>query len=801
MKKHFPKLSAFAAALFISFSAIAGGPTANLQVIHNCADPLASSVDVYVNGSLFLDNFDFRTATPFTQVPAGVSIEVGVAPSNSTSVNDTLKTFTLGPLATDSNYIVVASGTVGTGFAANPNGRSIAFDLKVVANAKTTSGNAGLVAVDAFHGATDAPGVDVRVRGGGPLLVNNLKYGDASGYLNVPPAYYQLEVITEDSALTYNTWIANVSTLGGSAAFVFASGFLTPSANNSGPAFGLYAALPNGTVIALPVRQTANVQLVHNAADPALDSVDVYVNGQLGFPNLKFRGATPYIPITAGVPIQLGIAPGNSTSWADTVKTWTYFFDADSNYVAMAVGVNGSGFAANPNGVSTALDVVVKEGTIISNGNSGIVSFCVAHGATDAPKVDVRVRSGGPLLVNNAQYKDVTGYINVPPTYYALEVLTADSVTVYDAWIANLSSLGGSGAYVFASGFLSPSNNNGGADFGLFAALPTGQVVAFPKRQTATVQFVNNSTSQDKIDVYINGAKYFGNFTQRVSSPALGIMTANFPINIAIAPGGSTSINDTFWQKTLFFSPGEFYIGTASGNVGTGFAANPDGKSTAFDLLIKTPGQLASTNSNEFQFFAIHGSPDAPTVDVKVRGGATLIDNAAYGDQTSYIGVPSGSYVLDVTDASGTTVVKSYVADLSTLAGQSGTILASGYLDPTSNNNRPSFGLFLITPSGGPFVGLPEYVGINELNKEIGLNMFPNPSNGTLNINFNLPANQQVTIDITNLNGQVIKQVTNQVLSGQQNITVDLNNLSNGMYFARITTADKTSTNKFTLVK
>ena len=39
--------------------------------------------------------------------------------------------------------------------------------------------------------------------------------------------------------------------------------------------------------------------------------------------------------------------------------------------------------------------------------------------------------------------------------------------------------------------------------------------------------------------------------------------------------------------------------------------------------------------------------------------------------------------------------------------GASGVVVASGFLDPTSNSNGEAFGLFVALPSGGDLVALP----------------------------------------------------------------------------------------------
>ncbi|MFN8322944.1 MAG: DUF4397 domain-containing protein [Chitinophagales bacterium] len=808
MKNILLKTRALLLVLLTSASAYAGSPNAHVQIFHNCADPLAANVSVYADfgfGQQLIDNnFAFREATAFLSVPSGVAITAYVKAPGASASDPAIYSQVLPALAPDSSYILVASGVVGSGFAANPNSLSTAFSIKILAPARRTAFAAGKVEFAVFHGATDAPAVDVNISNGGPTLVSNAAYGDASPYLSVNPTWYAIDVAPAGNATPVASYVADLTTLGGGSAVVFASGFLTPLNNNNGAAFGLFAVLADGTVIELPQQTNANVQVIHNCADPAADSVDVYVDGTLALDNFKFRTATPFIPLLAGVNHSIAVAPASSTSVGDALATFNGInLTANENYTVIASGVVLGGFAANPNSLSTAFDLKVLPNARNTGSNGSLIDFNVFHGATDAPGVDVRVRSGGPLLVNNAKYGDATAYLGVPPTYYQLEVLTEDSATVVNTWIANLSGLQGRAATVFASGFLTPSANNNGAAFGLFAALDNGTVVAFPIRTTAGFQLVHNAADPavDSVDVYVNGAKFFDNFKFRTASPLIqGVLTAGFPQQIGIAPGNSTSVNDTVWSATLFFNTNQNYVAIASGVVGTGFAANPDSRSTAFDVLVKTPSQTLAGNGTDFDFFVVHGATDAPTVDVKVQGGPTIVDNAAYSDMTGYLPVPAASYVVDLQDGTGTTTIASYVADLSTLGGQAGIVLASGFLTPSANNNGKPFGLFLVTNQGGPFVPLPLYNSISEEAAAIGLNMFPNPSNGTLFINFDLNETENVTVNITDLNGRVVKQVlNNSSLNGRQNLTADLSDLSNGMYMARIITSTKSVNSKFTL--
>ena len=286
--------------------------TARLQVIHNSADLAADPVDVYLwNGTtnslvVKLDDFAFRQATPFVDVPAGDSLAVIFAGSTSTSETDqAITTIPVGALAENEKYVVFANGVVDpNSYAANPDSKSTAFGLLVKAPAKEISSDSTKIQFFVLHGATDAPTVDVIARDVA-TLVDNAAYGDITDYISVPAASYILDVTPgSDNNTIVASFQADLRGLAGGSAVVFASGFLDPTANQNGKAFGIFAALANGNVVEFPAYSPkARLQVIHNSADLAADPVDVYLwNGTTNslvvkLDDFAFRQATPFVDV------------------------------------------------------------------------------------------------------------------------------------------------------------------------------------------------------------------------------------------------------------------------------------------------------------------------------------------------------------------------------------------------------------------------------------------------------------------------------------------------------------------------
>ncbi|MEJ2495471.1 MAG: T9SS type A sorting domain-containing protein [Ignavibacteriaceae bacterium] len=236
------------------------------------------------------------------------------------------------------------------------------------------------------------------------------------------------------------------------------------------------------------------------------------------------------------------------------------------------------------------------------------------------------------------------------------------------------------------------------------------------------------------------------------------------------------------------------------------YSPNPDGRSTAFTLFLNSIARESATGA-DVDFFVLHGATDAPTVDVIARNVAPLVDNAAYGDITSYITVPPAAYTLDLTLSDGTSLVQSYIADLSSLGGGSAVVFASGFLNPSVNQNGEAFGLFFALADGtvGQFSeGVTSVEDISSVTPDrytLSQN-YPNPFNPSTTISFTIPDNELVSLKIYNVLGSEVATLISQNLTaGEYNFNFEASNLASGIYFYELKAGNFAQIKKMNLLK
>lgn len=328
-------------------------------------------------------------------------------------------------------------------------------------------------------------------------------------------------------------------------------------------------------------------------------------------------------------------------------------------------------------------------------------------------------------------------------------------------------------------------------------------------QNTARLQVIHNAAdpAAEVVDVYLDGALLLDDFAFRTATPFIDA-PANQVINIGIAPGNSGSVNDTIASIPANLTAGETFVAIVNGVLNpAGFAPNPDGRNIAFQLFAKDQIR-ESGNSSDVDFIVVHGSTDAPTVDVIARGVATLVDDAAYSDITDYISVPPASYILDITPGNDpNTIVASFDANLTSLGGGSAVVLASGFLNPAANQNGPAFGLIAVLADGTVLtlptapVGIRPTQGLVPGKFELNQN-YPNPFNPSTFIYFALPQSEVVNLTVHNILGQQVEVLLSERLDpGSYEVDFDARNLASGTYFYILEAGSFRSVKKLTLLR
>ena len=642
--------------------------TANVQVIHNSPDPAASSVDVFVNGVEALSDVDYRTASPFLPVLTNEPTVIGIATASLTNTYaDTIKTFTF-DLTDGENYYIIADGLVGT-----------SFDLYPYAGARTeaTSGNEN-TDFAIYHGAIDAPSVDIFVEESGENVSDDLSFSEFEDYIEVATSDYNVQVRDETSSVTVGGYEAPLATLEleGDALLVMASGYL--NAVGDQPTFGLFAVLADGTVEELSTSM-ARAQIIHNS--PAAGAVDVWVNNVKALANVEYRTATAFIDLPVGLNQMIAVTAAESNDTVDAAIQASLNTEGQGSYYIIADG----DIANQPLGLS-----VFEGAREVATSNEENTDFVIYHGGVDAPTVDIFVEEVDANISDDLSFGEFEDYTEVETADYNVQVRDETSSVTVGAYEAMLESAGleGGALLIMASGYLNPILDQ--PSFGLFAVLANGTVIEVDQ-SNARVQVIHNSPAAGMVDIWVNNELTIENVDYRSATEF-----TDFPVGldqkIAVTLAGSLDTTNAPIQASLETKGiGTYYV-IADGDV----ANQPLGLS-----VFEGAREEATSDVENIDFVIYHGGVDAPAVDVYVEEvEANVTDDLSYGEFEDYIEVGSADYNVQVRDASSTVTVAGYEAPLASLSldGDAILVMASGYLDTTGG--LPAFGLFAVLADG-----------------------------------------------------------------------------------------------------
>ncbi|MEM6639817.1 MAG: DUF4397 domain-containing protein [Pseudomonadota bacterium] len=307
------------------------------RVVH--AAPAAPAVDVFVTApgadltaEMPLGSFSFRGDLGPVEVPAGdYQIRVTLAGDASTVVYDS------GTVALAGGGDLLLAAVQNTGTGSSPI-QLVGLD----SSADATTDNPAFEILDAatptrlrvVHASPDAPDVDVVVNDDfANPLVNDLPFPTSSGFVDVPPATYNVKVTPFDNA-----------------------GVVVIDADLDLLANEIYSVLAVGLLADIealvlsedprPVATAAKVRIVHGS--PSAGNVDIYVTAPgtdisgatPAFADIPFKASTGFVELAAG-DYEVTVTPTGTTTAAIGPAAIT--IDNTGVYTAIARDADGGG--------------------------------------------------------------------------------------------------------------------------------------------------------------------------------------------------------------------------------------------------------------------------------------------------------------------------------------------------------------------------------------------------------------------------------------------------------------------------
>ena len=377
------------------------------------------------------------------------------------------------------------------------------------------------------------------------------------------------------------------------------------------------------------VKPDATIRVLN--ASPGAPALDVLINGQPLVQKLAFGAPSSYASLKAGDYKVQVVPSGQAASNAIAEKDFTA--DGGQAYIVSII---------NPlKDIKVNVDKVNLDA--IDPGKARVRFF---QDSPDAGKVDVKV-TGGDTWFSGVDQGSSTDDKNVDAGTYSLDVLGDNGATLTTAKGIQLEE--GHVYDIFAIGQLSDKS------FGIIPLVtvvspPCGAVLNLQGQPTdGCVRIVNAAPGTPAVDVYVNGTSSTTNLAFGAATEFLDVPSGDSTKIQITTVGGS--LDKAMVDETVTIDKGQAYQFIVTGN--------PNDVKLNESRLDLTP---VATGQSRVRL--VNASPDAGSVDLKIKNGDTLFSGVDFRDVTDYRIIDSASTVLDAVKNGESQVLSEGTVDL-----------------------------------------------------------------------------------------------------------------------------------------
>lgn len=631
---------------------------AYVQFINNAS---LAVMDVYLNDSLYLDNFNTRNATGFIPFNAGTNFSLAFALADSDDVDDAFYRIDL-TLDGGKNYILVATGS--------RNNAMFPFEVILRDDARQFARDLQSINLHFVHAAAVSQALTFKTLDDA-LLVDSIAYGEFSDYLPMNASYQLLRVTNAVNGNLVDVYEFDSRDYAGKGITILARGYL------SSAEFELLAIMNDGTFKKLPTRKFSKLQFidVSNTEEPK----DIYLNGNLWLDDFVSDSATVFLDVVADRVNEFAIAAADSESSDDAVSIFEYNLSKDSLHTLYLAG--GNDLQSDP------FVWRMNNSSRMRASADSLIDMNIYHAANTLPALGVNIINTG-IWTNNLAYNQVSNYATYGAGKFYIELYNQSNLQTLNTFYTDLSDLEGEVLQFFIK---SPDSDS--TDIELAAVLSDGSILYFPTVTFTNVQFLQNVPGL-ALDLYVDGFKLLDSM-EYLNGTNFLTLPSNIPVLLEWAPAGQVPA-DSLGSLEFIFEADSIYLLIFNGLEGD--------DEFPVELVVYDQAQTEGSSQFNLEMAVFHGSAGTGPLDILIRGTNVNVTNLNYSEVAAYRSVEINRVLFDLKLSGEDEILFTYEANLIPFGSRAGVVFASGQID-----GPQPFGLYLLLDNGTviPFVYKP----------------------------------------------------------------------------------------------